>query len=224
MTRRVPATVLIGAIAVLAVGVTSAVIGWRASSATIDAGFWWDHTTPFLLSADDALKIRGALSTDELTRIQQMSRAEVQRAYEGLRINVTDDRSAFWRVAVVGMPLTITRNRSTYPFSFAGESRVFGPLGGSGSVAFMILAHNAIEYAPDGATRAQMIDGIGRGIGRAAVHELAHQALGLDHLASIDNRTDENSYEYANADRPAQYYGDVRWTTAWPILREKFGR
>ena len=37
-TRRVPATVLIGAIAVLAVGVTSAVIAWRASSASIDAG------------------------------------------------------------------------------------------------------------------------------------------------------------------------------------------
>ena len=50
-----------------------------------------------------------------------------------------------------------------------------------------------------------MIDGIGRGIGRAAVHELAHQALGLENLAYIDNRTDENSYEYGNADRPAQY-------------------
>ena len=69
-----------------------------------------------------------------------------------------------------------------------------------------------------------MIDGIGRGIGRAAVHELAHQALGLENLAYIDNRTDENSYEYGNADRPAQYYGDVRWTTAWPVLKEKFGR
>jgi hypothetical protein len=40
MTRRVPSTFLIGAIAVLAVGVTSAVIAWRASQATIDAGFW----------------------------------------------------------------------------------------------------------------------------------------------------------------------------------------
>jgi hypothetical protein len=224
MTRRVPATVLIGAIAVLAVGVTSAVIAWRASSASIDAGFWWDDAAPFLLSADDALKIGGPVTTDELTRLQQISRAEVERAYEDLRIRVTDDRSAFWRIAVVGTPLTMTRNRTTYPFSFAGQSRVFGPLGGSGSVAFMILAHNAIEYAPDGATRAQMIDGIGRGIGRAAVHELAHQALGLDNLAYIDNRTDENSYEYGNADRPAQYYGDVRWTTAWHVLKEKFGR
>ena len=41
---------------------------------------------------------------------------------------------------------------------------------------------------------------------------------------TIDNRTDENSYEMRNADRPAQYYGDVRWTTAWPVLKGKFGR
>ena len=135
MTRRVPATVLIGAIAVLAVGVTSAVIAWRASSATIDAGFWWDEAAPFLLSADDALKIGGPVTPDELTRLQRISRAEVHRAYTGLRINVTDDHGAFWRVAVVGTPLTTTRNRLTFPFSAAGESRIFGPLGGSGSGA-----------------------------------------------------------------------------------------
>jgi hypothetical protein len=148
----------------------------------------------------------------------------VQRAYADLRINITERHNAFWRVAVVGAPLTTTRNRTTYPFSFAGESRVFGPLGGSGSVAFAILAHNAIEYAPAGASRKQIVDGIGRGIGRAAVHELAHQALGLDNLAYLDNRTDEDSYEYANADRPLQYYGELRWTTAWSVLVQKFGR
>jgi hypothetical protein len=223
MTRRVPATVLIGAIAVLVVTVTSAVIAWRASNATIAAGFWWDHA-PFALSPDDATKIGGPLTADELKSIEMMSRDEVQRAYVDLKINITERRRAFWRVAVVGTPLTTTRNRTTYPFSFAGESRVFGPLGGSGSVAFAILAHNAIEYAPAGATRQQIVDGIGKGIGRAAVHEFAHQALGLDNLSLLDNRTDPDSYEYGNADRPSQYYGALRWTTAWPVLREKFGR
>ena len=223
MRIRASATVVIGAVAVLAVGVTAAVIAWRASSATIDAGFWWDDV-PFLLSVDDAAKIGGPLSADELTRIKEVSRAEVERAYTGLRIDVTDHRDAFWRVAVVSAPIAPTRNRITPPFSAAGESRVFGPLGGTGSVAFTILAHNAIEYAPAGATRAQVIDGIGRGVGRAAVHELAHQALGQDNLSYIDNRTDEHSYEHANADRPAQYYEDVRWTTAWPVLEAKFGR
>jgi hypothetical protein len=223
MTGRVPATVLIGAIAVLVVTVTSAVIAWRASSATIEAGFWWDDA-PFALSPDDATKIGGPLTADELETIEAISRDEVRRAYADLRINITDRQGAFWRVAVVGAPLTMTRNRTTYPFSFAGQSRVFGPLGGSGSVAFAILAHNAIEYAPAGASRQQIVDGIGRGIGRAAVHELAHQALGLDNLAYLDNRTDGDSYEYANADRPSQYYGELRWTAAWPVLVQKFGR
>ena len=223
MPVRAPATVVIGAIAVVIVTGASLAIGWRASRATIDAGFWWDDG-PFVLSVDDATKIGGALNAAELARVEQISRAEVERAYADLRINVTDDRGAFWRVAVVGAPLTTTRNRITSPFSAAGESRVFGPLGGSGSVAFAMLAHNAIEYAPDGASRARIIDGIGRGIGRAAVHELAHQALGLDNVRLIDNRTDEHSYEHANADRPSQYYGDLRWTTAWPVLEARFGK
>jgi hypothetical protein len=223
MPFRAPATVIIGVIAVLAVTVIAMTIGVRASRATIDAGFWWADT-PFVLSADDAVKIGGSLSADELKSIEAISRDEVRRAYADLRINITDRRGAFWRVSVVGAPLTTTRNRTTYPFSFAGESRVFGPLGGSGSVAFAILAHNAIEYAPPGASRQQIVDGIGRGIGRAAVHEFAHQALGLDNLSSLDNRTAPDSYEYANADRPSQYYGELRWRTAWPVLVQKFGR
>jgi hypothetical protein len=223
MTHRVPTTILIGAIAVLVVTVTSAVIAWRASNATIAGGFWWADT-PLLLSADDARKVGGPLTADELRSIEAISRHEVRRAYAGLRISITDRRQAFWRVAVVGAPLTVTRNRTTYPFSFAGQSRVFGPLGGSGSVAFAILAHNAIEHAPPGASRQQILEGIGKGVGRAAVHEFAHQALGLDNLSFLDNRTDPDSYEYGNADRRSQYYGELRWTTAWPVLREKFGR
>jgi hypothetical protein len=223
MPSRVTANVLIGVAAVLTVIVTSAVIAWHASRATIDAGFWWEGA-PFTLSAEDARKIGGPLRTDELTRMQRISRAEVENAYRGLRIAVTANHDAFWRVAVVGDPITVTRNRTTYPFSLAGQSHVFGPLGGFGSVAFAILAHNAIEYAPSGASRAQIVDAIGRGVGRAAVHELAHQALGRDNLSHIDNRGDEYSYEYASADRAAQYYEQLRWTTAWPVLVEKFGR
>jgi hypothetical protein len=31
-------------------------------------------------------------------------------------------------------------------------------------------------------------------------------------------------YEYANADRASQYYGELRWTTASSVLQQKFGR
>jgi len=221
---RVPPTVAIGASALLVALVTTTAIAWRASRSTIDAGFWWDDAAPFLLSQGDAIKISGPLTADELTRIQRVSRGEVEHAYKDLRITVSDHRRAFWRVSVVGEPITVNRNRTTYPFSMAGESHVFGPLGGFGSVGFQILAHNAIEYAPTGASRAEIIDGIGRGIGRAAVHEFAHQALGTDNLSHIDGRSDDQSYEHRSADRPAQYYGDLRWTTAWPVLDEKFGK
>jgi len=157
-----------------------------------------------------------------MATIRQLSRAEVERALADLRINVTENRNAFWRVSVVGT----TRINPTfkYPFAAAGESHVFGPLGSWGSVGFLILAHNAIEYAPPSASRQDIVAGIGRGVGRAAVHEFAHQVLGVDNLTNIDNRTDDTSYEYGNADRPSQYYGELRWTTAWPVLRQKFGR
>jgi len=220
---RASPVVVIGVVAIAAVATTTAVIAWRASTATIEAGFWWQDA-PFALSTDDAHKIGGPLRSDELTRIRQISRGEVERAYRGLRIAVSGNRTAFWRVVVVGDAITVTRNRTTNPFSLAGQSHVFGPLGGFGSVAFAVLAHNAIEYAPAGTSRAQVVEAIGRGIGRAGVHELAHQVLGTENLTRIDSRDDEHSYEYGNADRAAQYYGQLRWTTAWPVLQAKFGR
>jgi hypothetical protein len=105
-------------------------------------------------------------------------------------------------------------------FPVAGASLGMGLLGGRASLGFNTLAANAVHYAPPGAAREAIVEAIGRGVGRAAVHELAHQITsGL----SMDNRTDEESYEYFSADRPSQYYGELRWTTAGPILRERIG-
>ena len=66
-----------------------------------------------------------------------------------------------------------------------------------------------------------MIEGIGRGIGRAAAHEFAHQLLpGVPIHASTDDR----SYEYELAARPGQYDGDVHWELAEPYLEQRLGR
>jgi len=65
-------------------------------------------------------------------------------------------------------------------------------------VSFTILALSGIQFAPWGASRQTMIEGIGRGIGRAAVHELAHQIVST---AAMDNHTDADSYEYASFNR-----------------------
>jgi hypothetical protein len=33
----------------------------------------------------------------------------------------------------------------------------------------------------------------------------------------------DGSYEFASADRSAQYYGTLRWDVAWPTLVETWG-
>ena len=63
--------------------------------------------------------------------------------------------------------------------------------------------------------------GIGRGIGSVAAHEFAHQILGG---VAVHDDTDENSYEYPSPDRASQYYGELHWTIAQPLLHQKIGR
>jgi hypothetical protein len=93
-----------------------------------------------------------------------------------------------------------------------------GFLGGSGGVSFDLVSLKAIQYAPEGASRQAIIEGIGRGIGRVAAHEFGHQIL---NTGLVHNKGDENSYEYPSPDRAAQYYGELHWTTARMLLEQK---
>jgi hypothetical protein len=52
------------------------------------------------------------------------------------------------------------------------------------------------------------------------VHEYAHLFLGG---FPIHDSKDVQSYEYASADRREQYYGDMHWDIAGPVLQQKFG-
>src|SRR5258706_14259036 len=158
---KLPATAIIGAIAMVAAMSVFAVVRWHAARSAIDAGFWYDDGS-FALSVDDAAKLGGPLTAEEVASIRQLSRTEVERALADLRINVTERQNAFWRLSAVGrMPGNPTVK---FPFAAAGESHVFGPLGSWGSVGFLVLAHNAIEYAPPSASRQDIVAGIGRGI------------------------------------------------------------
>jgi hypothetical protein len=191
---------------------TSALTGVACRISTIaTAGFWYDEDS-FALPARAAETLGGALTDDELASIKRGSRAELERAFAGLRIQVVDDRRAFWRVEVAHSL------RPRGPLPNAGESLSFGWLGGSGAVSFDLVALKAIQYAAPGASRQAILDGIGRGIGRVAAHELAHQIVGN---GDIHDRTDENSYEYPSPDRASQYYGELHWTRARPILEQK---
>jgi hypothetical protein len=178
---------------------------------TATAGFWYNDDA-FALPASATEKLGGLLTDAELDSIKRTSRSELERAFAGMKISITNRPDAFWRVEVV------RALRAQGPLPNAGESMPHGFLGGSGGVSFELIALKAIQYAPAGATRQTIVDGIGRGIGRVAAHEFAHQMI---NSAETHNPRDENSYEYPSPDRAAQYYGELRWTTARLLLEQR---
>jgi hypothetical protein len=184
----------------------------------VTAGFWFEDGMTF--DVPGAKRIGGPLTVDEQRRIAAIARVEVEQAFAAFRIDVNDRKDAWYRVAVSQV---IRPGRgSTVRFSGAsGQSMVFGPFGGSGVVNFYLLAAQAIAFAPAGATRAEIVDAMGRGVGRAAVHEFAHQLLprGPIHITQ-----DEASYEFGSSNRVAQYYGAMRWSVAYPALVGRLAR
>jgi hypothetical protein len=193
----------------------SAAMAMSACSVTPTAGFWYERNA-LVLPAEAAPRLSGALTNEEMTSIEKLSRAEIEHAFSGFRLGVTSSHRAFWRVAVVqSLP-----QRPDHPLPDAGESFAMGFLGGAGAVGFDVVAIEAAHYSPVNASRQRVVESIGRGIGRVAVHEFMHQMLGP---AVAHNSGDVNSYEYGSADRQSQYYGELHWTTAWPLLERKFG-
>ena len=179
--------------------------------------FWFDDGA-FALSAVDAARLGGPIDDHERVAIESVARKELREAFVGLRVMFSEDpstelragRDARYRVRVV----------NDLGSGAAGQSHVLPPLGGQGAVSFRVLAGLAIAHAPPGSDRAAVIEAIGRGVGRAAVHEFAHQIL---RGVNIHAGSDDLNYEYESADRRAQYYGTLRWKTAWPALVETWG-
>lgn len=207
---RVTAPVAIGIAGALAAAALAILLFWQAPRHVATAGFWFDDVT-FELPPAQTARLGGAIDEQARRRIRSVARSELRAAFSGLRIEFSEDRGAFYRVRVT--------QQSVVPGA-AGQSHVLMPLGGQGSVGFATLASQAIAHAPPDADRETIIEGIGRGIGRAAVHEFAHQILAGVNLHA---GTDDRSYEYASADRPAQYYGEMHWTIAWSRLEAKLG-
>jgi hypothetical protein len=214
LTSRVPAVLVLAIVAAVTTVLAFGLLRSQAVSATTAAGFWYEQGS-LTLPAGVLQRLGAPLTTAEVESIERISRGEVEQAFAGLRFALTDSRDAFWRVGVVR---TLAR-RGRSPN--AGQSVDMGPLGGSGSVAFDLVALNAVRYAPQHASRQTIVEGIGRGVGRVAVHEFAHQIAGA---AGVHDERDENSYEYPSPDRASQYYGQLHWSVAAPLLRQKIGR
>jgi hypothetical protein len=210
------------ALAIVATALTAtiiAVLDFRSRSNIVTAGFWFEDDVTYEIPEPE--RIGGPLTPEERALVRRVAREEVAHAFKDLGLRIVDGRDAFYRVGVRQV-LTLQVNPRRRPWSgAAGQSNVFGPLGGYGGVSFFMLASQALRFAPPEATRAEIIAAIGRGIGRSAVHEFAHQILPHEPL---HGSRDEFSYEYATSNRRAQYYGEMRWSVAHGALRERLAR
>ena len=178
----------------------------------VEIAFWFEPISDDVKhSVPD--RLAGSISAQDIVVIEATAREEVVRAFRDLPIVLSTDRVETYRVRVVGR----LQNPKTAP---SAESHLIAGLGGQGFVNFQLHAHGAVTYAPVDASRNEIIEGIGRGIGRAAVHEFTHQLLGRG--AKIDDSEDVQSYEYGSAVRQQQYDGPMRWDIAAPMLRKRF--
>ena len=195
------------------------VLEWKSRTHVTRAGFWFEDVT-YGPSEVQAPRLGAAITAEEMTRIQSIAWSELGAAYSGFRVAFSADRGAMYTVRVIQS--TKHHPLSAFPWSFeaAGESRPVRRFGGTGVVNFRLLANYAIMHAPAGAARTEMMAGIGRGIGRAAAHEFAHLFLAS---AAFHRSQDAESYDYDSADRAVQYYGQLRWDVAGPLLRKQFG-
>jgi hypothetical protein len=201
------------ALAAALAGMT-ALMGWRHAEGTrgraVEAGFWLDDVS------FHSARLGGSLTPGDISRVREVAVAELANAFAGLRIRVTSNRRARYHVRVVQ---NVRDTRMKWPIDVAGQSRGMAGVGGGGVVNFTLLASGAVVYAPDEVDRAGIIDAIGRGVGRSAAHEFAHQLLPHANLHRSRNR---GSYEYYAASRPEQYYGAIAWDLAGPLLRARW--
>ena len=174
------------------------VLSMRARDQPIGVGIWFEDLSG---GDSDALtgRLDGVITAHDLKRIESTAHAELRTAFSNSRLTFSDSRTATYRLRV--LQRFGTGPRALLPA--AGASRSVPGLGGEGAINFEVIASSAISYAPVGTTRDGIIAAIGRGIGRTAAHELAHQILGS---FSLHQTTDRLSYEYADL-RPEHFYG-----------------
>lgn len=175
-------------------------------------GFWMEKITY------QSPRIGDPLTTTELERIDAVARVEIRRAFADYDVTVNDDRNARYKVAVLPR---LKDERLVRKGTYAGESRAIAGFGGSGAVNFEYVANGAMVFAPESASRAEVVDAIGRGVGRVAIHEFLHQLLPK---SPIHDSKDPRSYEGNSPALREGYFGDLHWGIAQPWLHGKLRR
>lgn len=205
--------VAIGAAALLAVAASAALIRVQGVDHVARAGFWFDGVGFDLPALDDH---GGALDARERTAVVAQARAAVASAFDAWRLDVVETRRAHYRVRVVQ---TFGERRGPTAMA-AAESRSFGPFGGEGAVSFEVVATLAVNQAPPGTPRDEIVAAIGRGIGRVAAHELAHQIVPQHPLHGSQ---DASSFDFSASNRREQFYGPLHWDLARRPLERALG-
>ena len=157
-------------------------------------------------------RIGEPLTTTEFATIDRVARAEIGRAFADYDVTINDDRNARYKVAVLSR---LKDERLIWGGTYAGESRAIAGFGGSGAVNFEYVANGAMVFASASASRADIIDAIGRGVGRVAIHEFLHQLLPK---SPIHDSKDPRSYEGNSPALREGYFGDLHWGIAQPWL------
>lgn len=188
-------------------GLLAAACGPRA----VEVGFWFEPVT------FASPRLGAPISAGELAAIETLARAEIVKAFQDFDVTLTGNRHARFKVAVLQR---LRDERMLRQADVAGQSRVLRGFGGSGAVSFHFVASAATVFAPESADRATLIEAVGRGIGRTAVHEIAHQ-LAPD--TPIHATRNPNSYENGTASA-GQYFGDMGWDIARPELERRLIR
>ena len=198
---------------VLRIGVAvAALAALGCAPRPVELGFWIDPQTY------QSPRIGDPITPGEYAIIDKVARAEIATAFKDFDVTITSNKDARYKVAVLEW---LRDQKLIRGGTYAGESRAVAGFGGSGAVNFVYVANGAMVFAPEYASRAEVIDAIGRGIGRVAIHEFLHQLLPK---AAIDGSPDPRSYEGNTAAMAEGYFGEVHWDIARPWLERRLKR
>ena len=175
----------------------------------VELGFWIDDIS--YRSPRIGEPVTGA----ELTTIDRVAREEIAQAFKDFDVTITANSNARFRVAVLA---ELRDQRLLRQGTYAGESRAIAGFGGSGAVNFEYVANGAMIFSPQDAGRETVIEALGRGIGRVAIHEFLHQLLPKQ---PIHDSRDGRSYEGNSPAMVEGYFGELHWDIAAPWLQRR---
>jgi len=147
------------------------------------------------------------LTAPEQARIKETALATLDRAFDGFNVRFTEGRTGDRLLRVEDTPdgPRLYAAGLTYPASTSSSVR-FDIL-----YRLEMMAVHCQRIDTCGAkTRAELVDGLGRGVGATAAHELGHQAgLGFSHDARCDDCYDgDASASYAH------FFAAKHWSAA----------